>query len=48
MGVGDAQASCILPIARSTGDVEDYLYPETWLARIELPSKANRLFIHSA
>lgn len=27
---------------------EDYLYPETYFARIELPSKANRLFVHSA
>jgi hypothetical protein len=27
---------------------EDYLYPESYFARIELPSKANRLFLHSA
>ena len=27
---------------------EDYLYPEAWFARIKLPSKANRLFVHSA
>ena len=27
---------------------EDYLYPEAWFVRIDLPSKANRLFMHSA
>ena len=27
---------------------EDYLYPETYFVRIEIPSKASRLFVHSA
>ncbi len=27
---------------------EDDLYPETYFVRIDLPSKVNRLFVHSA